>query len=78
MFLWTGLCLKPNSVWSGLKQSRITDVYDTEALHVERIIAVREEPNCTLCSTRDVSRLECGHPGNFLLDTVQVEGARVG
>ena len=29
-------------------------------LHDEHIIAVREEPICTLCSTR-VSRMECGH-----------------
>ena len=46
---------------------RITDVYDTETLHDERIVAVREEPNCTLYSTREMSRMKYGHPGIFLL-----------
>ena len=28
--------------------------------HVKRIITVREEPVCTLCSTSEMSRVECG------------------
>ena len=31
----------------------------------ERVIAVREELNCTLCSIREMSWMKCGHPGNF-------------
>ena len=34
-------------------------------LHHERIIAVQEEPNLHIVSTREMPRMECGHPGNF-------------
>ena len=32
---------------------------------------------CTLCSTREMSRMECGHPGNFLLTLLDVEWIHV-
>ena len=86
---------------------KITDVYYAEALHDERVIAVREEPNLRLdtsqmtgesllvtmrkgdmpnnvwsglkhsrrglCSTREMSRMERGHLGSFLLTPHDVE-----
>ena len=26
---------------------------------------------CILCSTREMCRIECGHPGKFLVDVMQ-------
>ena len=41
---------------------------DTGApVHEERVIAVREEPNCTLSSTSVISLMECGQPWTCLV-----------
>ena len=52
---------KPNNVSNFLKHLRTHE-------HDERIIAVREEPNLH-CVLPEMSRKECGHPGNLLLDS---------
>ena len=36
-------------------------------LRDERIMTVQEEPSLHMNSTRKMSRMKCGHPGNFLL-----------
>ena len=55
----------------------ITDVHYAETVKRDtRSVSLQFERNpiCALCSTREMSRIEYEHPGNFLLDTVQVEG----
>ena len=38
-------------------------------LHDERVIAVRQTPNCLLYFTGRMSLMACGHSGNFLSET---------
>ena len=51
--------------WRSSPKARMTELTMSDELQLERNVI------CIFCSTRQMCRIECGHPGKFLVDVMQ-------
>ena len=52
-------------------KARMTELIMSDETLEERVNAVGKNVTCILCFTREMCRIECGHPGKLLVDVMQ-------